>query len=254
MKKIIALLAILFSVLVPVQAQADTKSLVIIDSYFQSNVVLNPITPSGTPCPQTTPISGASASTPYNHGTAMYAVAKLQNPALNIIAICGANAKTEMTPAQFISSLQWVENNASKIKAVSFSRYFNHATKPCMPTASAPWTPETADKEIKRIITVLKQKNILVFASTGNETNKPVNYPACIVDTVSVVHANEVGNTLGQFDANTDYFVKISDDGSKFNYSTSIGLVAHTSSSATAAIAAMWSSDVFISKIVKAKA
>lgn len=254
MKKIIALVAILFSVVVPVQAQADTKSLVIIDSYFQSNVALNPITPSGTSCPQTAPISGALASSPYNHGTAMYAVAKLQNPALNIIAICGANAKTEMTPAQFISSLQWVEKNASMVKAVSFSRYFNHATKPCMPTASAPWTPDTADKEIKRILTVLKQKGILVFASTGNDKTKPVNYPACIVDTASVVHANEVGSALGQFDVNTDYFVKISDDGSKFSYSTTIGLVAHTSSSATAAIAAMWSSDAVTSKIVKAAA
>ena len=40
MKKIVALVAVLFSVVVPVQSQAaDAKSLVIIDSYFQSNVV-----------------------------------------------------------------------------------------------------------------------------------------------------------------------------------------------------------------------
>jgi hypothetical protein len=254
MKKIVALIAVLFSVVVPVQSQAaDSKALVIIDSYFQSSVAQNPITASGTACKQVAPVKNATPSSPYNHGTAMYAVAKLQNPNLNIIPICGATATAEMTPAMFINTLTWVNNNSSNIGAVSFSRFFNHATKPCMPTASAPYTPETGDREIKRLIAALKSKGIAVFASTGNVVGKSVNYPACLIETESVVHANEVGSSLGQFNSNTKYFVKITDDGSKFAYNTNFGLVSHSSSSATAAVASMWLTASVAPGIVKPK-
>jgi uncharacterized lipoprotein NlpE involved in copper resistance len=51
MKKIVALVAVLFSVVMPVQSQAtDAKSLVIIDSYFDSRVTTSAITSSGTVC------------------------------------------------------------------------------------------------------------------------------------------------------------------------------------------------------------
>ena len=255
MKKIIALVAVLFSVVVPVQSQAaESKSLVVIDSYFQSNIATNPITSTGTACKQVAPVKNATQSSPYNHGTAMYAVAKLQNPGLNIIPICGASATAEMTPAMFISTLTWVNNNSSNVGAVSFSRFFNHATKPCMPTASAPYTPDTADKEIKRLVSALNTKGIKVFVSTGNLVGKPVNYPACLVETESVVHANEMGSSLGQFNSNTKYFVKITDDGSLFAYNTTnFGLVSHSSSSAAAAVAAMWLTTTTNPGIVKTK-
>lgn len=254
MKKIVALVAVLFSVVVPVQAQANSKSLVIIDSYFQSSIATNPITPSGAACKQVAPVKNATQSSPYNHGTAMYAVAKLQNPGINIIPICGATATAEMTPAMFISTLTWVNNNSSNIGAVSFSRFFNHASKPCMPTASAPYTPDTADKEIKRLLSSLNSKGIKVFVSTGNTVGKPVNYPACLVQTESVVHANEVGSPLGQFNSATKYFVKITDDGSMSAYNTgTFGLVSHSSSSAAAALAAMWLTNNTNPGIVKAK-
>ena len=255
MKKIVALVAVLFSVVLPVQSQAaEFKALVIIDSYFQSNVAANPITSNGSACKQVAPVKNATPSSPYNHGTAMYAVAKLQNPALNIIPICGANATTEMTPAMFINTLTWVNNNSSNVGAVSFSRFFNHATKPCMPTASAPYTPETGNAEIKRLIAALNAKGIQVFASTGNTVGKAVNYPACLTETKSVVHANELGQPLGQYDVNTKYFVKLSDDGSKWSYSTpQFGLVAHSSSSATAAVSAMWITSNVAPGVVKPK-
>ena len=86
MKKLIVLVSLLFSVVVPVQSQAaDGKALVIIDSYFQSAIAANPINSTGASCSQVKPVKGATPSSPYNHGTAMYAVAKLQNPSLNII-------------------------------------------------------------------------------------------------------------------------------------------------------------------------
>jgi hypothetical protein len=254
MKKIVALLTVLFSVVVPVQSQAaDSKALVIIDSYFQSSIAQNPITSNGTACPQSKPVIGATASSPYNHGTAMYAVAKLQNPNIKIIPICAASATVDVTPAMFISALTWVNNNSTNISAVSFSRYFNHATKPCMPTASAPWTPDTADKEIRRLISVLKNKNILVFASAGNSNNKAVTYPGCIAEIISVAHANELGKPLAWSDSNTDYFVKVSEDGSNSNYLTSFGIVSHSSSSATAAASAMWVVDNVPFGIIKPK-
>ncbi len=255
MKKIVALVAVLFSVVVPVQSQAsNTKSLVIIDSYFQSSVASNPITATGSACKQVAPVKNARPDSPYNHGTAMYAVAKLQNPGLNIIPLCGASATADMTPAMFIATLTWVNKNSSNIGAVSFSRFFNHASKPCMPTASAPYTPDTADKEIKRLISELSTKGIKVFVSTGNTVGKSVNYPACLVQTESVVHADETGSSLGQFNSNTKYFVKITDDGSKSAYSTTtFGLVSHSSSSAAVAVAAMWLTTNTNSGIVKAK-
>jgi len=255
MKKIVALTAVLFSIVVPVQAHGEeTKSLVIIDSYFQSNIAPNPITPTGTACPQTKPVVGATASSPYNHGTAMYAVAKLQNSNINIIPICAANSTADVTPAMFINALLWVNNNSANISAVSFSRYFNHATKPCMPIASAPWTPDTADQEIRRLIISLKSKGIYVFASSGNLNNKAVTYPGCIADTMSVAHANEKGQPLAWSDQNTKFFVRVSDDGANSNYSTVFGLVGHSSSSATAAAAAMWVTNKIPFGIVKAKA
>jgi hypothetical protein len=254
MKKIVALVALLFSVVVPVQSQAaEEKALVIIDSYFQENVAANPINSNGSKCNQVKPVSSATASSPYNHGTAMYAVAKLQNPNIKIIPICAASATVEVTPAMFISALTWVNNNSSNISAVSFSRYFNHATKPCMPTASAPWTPDTADKEIRRLISVLKNKNIAVFASAGNSNNRAVTYPGCIAEISSVAHANELGKPLAWADANTDYFVKVSEDGSNSNYLTSFGVISHSSSSATAVAAAMWVTSSVPFGIIKPK-
>ena len=54
MKKIVALVAVLFSAVMPVQSQAtEKKSLVIIDSYFDSRVVsgnVTCVTPQGTAC------------------------------------------------------------------------------------------------------------------------------------------------------------------------------------------------------------
>jgi hypothetical protein len=255
MKKLIALVAVLFSVVVPVQSQAaESKALVIIDSYFDTRVTPDAITPQGTPCKVSAPVKNASSSDPYNHGNSMYAVAKLQDPSLKIIAVCGASATTEMTPAMFITAMNWVKANSSKIAAVSFSRYFNHASKPCMPTASAPWTPETADKEIRNTIASLKSQGILVFASSGNAKNAAVTYPGCIADITAVAHADDKGNPLAWSDANTDYFVKLTDDGSKWAYSTQLfGLVAHSSSSATAAVAAMWTTTRVAPGIVKPK-
>ena len=227
MKKVALAVAVVlgFVVIQPVQA-ADNKSLVIIDSYFQSTIAQNPITSVGTPCPQSKPIIGAPASSPYNHGTAMYNAAKLQNPELKVIPICAATATAEVTPDNFIAALTWVNNNPNGIGAVSVSRFMNHATKTCMPPKLVKDTPEAADKQIKSLITSLLSKGIPVFASTGNKSGTKVDYPACITGTISVgVGAlNQSGSIVSLYasDLNTDYFAS----SPVINYSTSFATAA----------------------------
>lgn len=257
MKKIVVLVSVLFSVVVPVQAQANDKALVIIDSYFQSNIASNPINPTGTPCSQVTKaVKGATASSPYNHGTAMYAVAKLQNPNLPIIPICASNAQSDVFPSQLISSLQWVKNNSAKVSAVSISLTFNKTRLECLPTSPAKRDDVVNDTQIRSLIKDLNNAGVPVFTSAGNSTNKSYSYPGCIADTYSVVHADNLGLGMVPWSnqSNTKYFVKLSDDGSKFNYNSPLfGLVAHTSSSSTAAVAAMWATNKVAFGVVKPK-
>jgi hypothetical protein len=247
MKKIVALVAVLFSVVVPVQAEANDKSLVIIDSYFQSNIASNPINATGKPCAQVTkPVKGATASSPYNHGTIMYAVAKLQNPTLPIIPICASSAQSDVFPDQLIASLNWVKTNSTKVSAVSISLTFNKTRTECMPANPVKKLESAKDLEIRALIKSLSDLGVPVFAAAGNETNKSYSYPGCIADTFSVVHADNLGRGMVPWanTSNTDYFIKLSDDGSKFNYNSPlVGLVAQTSSSSTAAAAAMWATN-----------
>lgn len=255
MKKIVALVAVLFSVVVPVQSQAaESKSLVIIDAYFQSAIAANPISPTGAPCSQVkTPVKGATASSPYNHGTAMYAVAKLQNPTVSIIPICASSAQSDVFPSQLISSLTWVKNNKSKVDAVSISLTFNKTRTDCMPSGPVKTVKaeQADDAAIRALINDLDASGIPVFAAAGNETNKSVSYPGCIANTKAVAHSAPNGKALAWSDLNTDYFVSLSADGSKFNYATIIGLVSQSSSSATAAAASMWVTSKIPAGLVK---
>ena len=84
------------------------------------------------------------------------------------------------------------------------------------------------------------------FVSTGNDSNrKPVGYPACITDTVSVSTF-----PVGNYDQNTDYFGILPEG--KFNYtSTLFGLIPQTTSSANIAVATQWQKGViFTNKLV----
>lgn len=233
----------------PVQA-AEAKALVIIDSYFDSRVASENVScivvQTELPCTNVVTSIPVSLSDEANHGNAMVEVAKKQNPNVKIIALRSgspsAKSVSGVNPATFILALRWVEKNQSKIGAVSFSRYFNHASKPCMPTASAPYTPDTADLEIKRIISSLKSVGVPVFAATGNTVGKKVDYPACILDTnsVSVGSINKFGVLApgGANDANTDFFAPL---GVTLKYKSQLlGNINNTTSSATVAAASIW--------------
>lgn len=260
MKKIVALVAVLFSVVVPVQSQAaDTKALVIIDSYFDSRVTgAEVVCRQNLDCSVTSLPASTSLSSPINHGVGMVEVAKRQSNSIKIIALRSATATkksaNELNAGDFIEALTWVNNNSSVVSAVSVSRYFN-GTKPCSPssTGTAPYGGVAkADQKIKTLISELKLKNIPVFASTGNTFGKSVDYPACILDTNSVstggFNKNNIIVSANAFDANTDFFAS----SNLYNYESQVfGFIPQTTSSATVAVAAKYVSGQELTKIVQ---
>lgn len=246
MKKFVALVAVLFSAIAPVQSQAaETKSLVIIDSYFDSRVVsgsVSCVTPQGTNCSYTAKLPlPTSLSSDTNHGSAMVEVAKKQDSSISIIAISAAGPNTPVNAGHFIESLMWVEKNSDKVSAVSFSRFFN-GTATCTPSSinTAQFGGVVgADQKIKSLILSLKSKGIPVFAATGNNFGTKIDYPACIIDThsVSVGAMNRKGVLVSSYalDTNTDYLAT----SDVYNYKSPVlGLIANTTSAGTVALAA----------------
>jgi hypothetical protein len=261
MKKIVALVAVLFSVVVPVQSQAaDEKSLVIIDSYFDSRAVgANIVCAPTIDCSKTAKPS-TSVSDTTNHGNAMIEIAKKQSSTIKIIALRSASTPTsDVNAGNFIEALKWVNSNASTVGAVSFSRFFN-GTKTCSPhsanTANYGGVVE-ADTKIRSLISELKSKGIPVFIATGNKgKTAPVDYPACITDSASVTANNY---TQATSDANTDYIGSLPSGVSNYigtiiwNPSTKINPtgIPQTTSSATVATAAKWViTGGFVDKVV----
>jgi hypothetical protein len=247
MKKIVALVAVLFSVIVPVQSYAtDAKSLVIIDSYFDSRVTGATVVCIALDSCKTNPTTiPSSLSDNINHGDAMADVAKKQNPSIGLTLLRSANSSNstvqDMNGADLIRALTWVNSNSTNVGAVSFSRSISNNSKvgDCkMPTTgltgTAFQTPDAASAEIVRLIGLLNSKGIPFFASTGNTSNKYVIFPGCLPITNSVTTLTQL------FDANTD-FSAIIKDGSVSNYNGVIfPLIPQTSSSATVAVAATW--------------
>lgn len=253
MKKIVALLAVLFSVVVPVQANgADSKSLVIIDSYFDSKVLgLNVsciVVETKSSCTDVVTITNSSIGNNINHGNAMVEVAKRQNPSIKIIALRSAPASSksvaDVTPVMFIEALKWVDSNSQNIGAVSFSRYFNSPSKPCMPSSSAPYTVDAADAMIKSLISSLNSKGIQVFASAGNTFGgTKIDYPACLSSVNAVTAPGFADSTSVKYSANLVRLPLIGDNFSSTLFKT----IPLTTSSATASVAAQY---VFIGSIV----
>jgi len=252
MKKVsLALVAVLsFIFIQPVEA-SQTKSLVIIDSYFDSktgapNVTC--ITLSNAACTNVVTSTTTSLSHSINHGNVMTEIAKKQNSALPITQLRSAPASArsvaEVNAGNFIDALNWVNNNSSSVGAVSVSRYFNHPNGTCKPSSTNTAVHggvAKADAKIRSLIATLKLKNIPVFVSTGNKQGTRIDYPACITDTVSVTtgSTNSSGDivSIHALDSNTDYAA----DYSVLNFSSPVfGSIPHTTSSATVAVAAQY--------------
>jgi len=262
MKKLITLIVVLLSTIVPIQSgSANQKSLVIIDSYFDSKVNstnITCITLENKACTDIVTAKVLSLSHDINHGNAMAEVAKKQNPNLSIVLLQSAPANARSVSAvnagNFIDALRWVDANSSKVGAVSFSRYFNGRSG-CSPstinTAGVYGGVVEADKTIRLLISNLKLKGIPVFVSTGNTKGTKIDYPACINDTVSVSSGalNKSGAIVSNYawDLNTDFFA----DYNVLSYKSSVfGFIPQTTSSATVAVASQYLSGATLSKIV----
>lgn len=244
MKKIVALVSVLLSVVVPVQSNAlEAKSLVIIDSYFDSRVSSPNFTcivvTTNTNCKDVVTVFPTLLSNNINHGNAMVEVAKRQNPNIKVIGLVSAVSPTsDVNAGTFIEALKWVNNNSNTVGAVSLSRFFNgkSSCSPASVNTASYGGVIGADKQIKDLIDELNNKGIKVFASTGNLPKKTVDYPACIITTMSVTSPTNAS------DINTDFsadLVKVPLLGSNY-LSTVFKSVPQTTSSATVAIAAQW--------------
>ncbi len=193
MKKIVALVAVLFSVVVPVQSQASTvERIVIIDDYFNRSLISGSVEfvcVASDRC-----VNNAATS----HGTQMALVARQQNPNATLVLVqAAAVSKTgsigSVNLNNLVDSLRWASANNSNVSAVSFSRFMNHSSKVCMPPASAPFTPETGYAAVNSQVVDLKSKGIPVLAASGNHNNR-IDFPACIPDVISV---GAIGMGLG---------------------------------------------------------
>jgi hypothetical protein len=189
MKKLIALIAVLFSVVVPINATAsNVGSVVIIDSNFNESLI------SGSRevvCLYTTNCSvpQSGKTTESMHGTIMAEVARTANPTANLILIKAATTPTGIVNGDdFNNALSWVIANLStkNIKSVSFARGAGSNTSlGCSPTTGQ-------NKAVVKASTIanvdsLKGHGVNVYASTGN-TNKvgSLEYPACLPNVTAV--------------------------------------------------------------------
>lgn len=259
MKKTLAIFFAALMTATPISAQATTqqpeKGLVIVDAYFDSSKISGPVVNvciAEFGCDLTpTPISGVASE--YNHGTAMAEIARKANPDVTLYLVRAASlsrvGKTNkvnmnyINGKEFLRALEFVKSNQDKVAAVSFSYNIGAIMKPgeCKLSSHGSTKVAEVDPKIRATISELKAVGIPVFSSTGNDRNKkPVAYPACISDVMSV--ASGVGNSYLQssnYDSNTDFVGAL--PANTFSYtSTTFGLIPHATSSATASVASMW--------------
>ena len=254
----IASIAMLSTGIIP--AQAESGSLVVIDSYFDSRADATIVcATTATECGVASRRLSSALTHSYNHGVAMVELAKSKNPSLNVIAVQSANAKTAVNAAQLASSLEWVANNSSGVSAVSISLRMNNprnSSTVCLPaaTGTAPLGGVAgADSKIRGLISLLNDRGIKVFAATGNGRGNVVDYPACILETESVSTGmqNSSGATVSKdkFNATTDYFVSIANGKSSFASKT-FRLISNSSSTATVLAAAKYATESNLTKFI----
>jgi hypothetical protein len=233
----------------------NTQPIVIIDSYFDTRVANTTIVCIATDKCVNTPKPSKRVSDPVNHGMAMVEVARRNNPEVPLVLLRSATVSNKgavgiLNGNDFLAALKWVDANSSNVSAVSFSYGLSgNMKKPgdCKLSPTGLVNVKIVDPAIRATVASLKNKGIPVFVSTGNDSNrKPVAYPACITDTVSVSTF-----PVGNHDQNTDYFGVLPTG--KFNYgSVLFGLIPQTTSSANVAVATQWQKGLIVTdKIVK---
>ena len=255
MKKMLLVLSFILSGIAVPSNAVPGGALVIIDSYFDARIPNTTIVCVAKDNCVNKAKPSAKLSDPVNHGMAMVDVARRNNPDVPLILIRSATVSNKgavgiLNGNDFLAALKWVESNSASVSAVSFSYGLSgNMTKPgdCKLSPTGLVNISVTNPAIRSTIANLKNQGIPVFVSTGNDSNKkPVGYPACITDTVSVSTF-----PVGNHDQNTDYFGILPEG--KFNYtSTLFGLIPQTTSSANIAVATQWQKGViFTDKLVK---
>jgi hypothetical protein len=271
MKKITALMFVMLLAFAPASANAtetttkESKAIVIIDSYFDSSKISGDVVNvciARVGC-DLTPNSVAGFSSPSNHGTAMAYLARKANPEAKIILIRAASAtKNPRTGVvsmaiingnDLLNALRWTQANQSTISAISFSYSIsgNMRFGECKLSPTGSVNVGVVDPQIRSTVLQLKNAGVPVFAATGNDSNrKPVAYPACITDVVSV--AAGIGNRVlpsSNHDAGTDHVAALPEN--VFSYNSAVfGVVPQSTSSATATLAALWARGLVNEKVV----
>lgn len=243
------------------------KALVIVDAYFDSRKISGEVVDvciARVGCELSpTPIAGVASA--YNHGTAMADLARKANPDLKLYLVraassfkdprSGAVTMQGVNGNDFLNALKFAKSKQDEVGAVSFSYSMNgNMTKAgeCRLSTSGSVNVSVVDPQIRSVITELKNSGIPVFAATGNDRNKkPVSYPACIEDVMSV--ASGQGDSFlssSNYDANTDHVGALPANTLSYT-STIFGTISHATSSATASVAAMWLDGLVTEKWVR---
>lgn len=211
MKKIAVGIALVlsFTLLQPVQAQANTQSIVIIDNAidstlpeFSGRLIHEVCTPVSGICPNGTNFQEGSGSatlpknvinandTWSNHGTAMALIALKTNPNANIVFIRIASVSKNqinrtLSTAALASALNWVIANKSKYNVVAVSSSLaNDSGNSCVMNT-------VGTKPVADATTNLVSSGVAVFYPAGNNARSRVAaFPSCVPAAFSVSGTN----------------------------------------------------------------
>lgn len=198
------------SFIVPAEGNAPQKTLVIIDTGFDTSLpVINDaviyevcilswsLCPNGRtfqegPGSATLPVSGISTGN-MSHGTQMASIAMNTNPGQKIVLIrlVAFNARGErlvVYESTVIQVFKWIASKREELNigAVAMAQGY-HPT-----LAVKNYCPKV--KELDKILLDLKVKNVAVFFPAGNSGNKSrIDWPACIPPSMAIGAINTKG-------------------------------------------------------------
>jgi hypothetical protein len=213
MKKVAVGIAVVFgfTLLQPVQAQANNQSIVIIDTAIDSTrkefagklvqevcLVESGVCPNGSKFQEGAGAATLPASQVYNngfdHGTLMALIANRVNPNVNIIfiRIAGINPKNgamySFTEASVTRALDWTIANKTKYNIVSASASVGHHQLKTGPNYCP--IKATHNQLISNIDQLSKIGVATMFAAGNGRDRSRIDFPACIPQAVSVGGTN----------------------------------------------------------------
>lgn len=214
-------------VLVPAQATTPQKSLVIIDTGFDTSLPLISdavnyevcilswsLCPNGRtfqegPGSATLPVSGISTGN-MSHGTQMATIAMNTNPGQKIVLLrlVAFNARGErllVYESTIIQVFKWIASKREELNIGAVAMAQGH-----QPTLAAKnYCPRV--KELEKILLDLKVKNVPVFFPAGNASNKSrIDWPACIPVSMAIGALDTKGEiaNYSNYDRNlVDFYV-----------------------------------------------